>query len=296
MIDIDMMQDASEIIHYDRQGIPLYIHKSSLSSYTDMRALCHWHEDIEFIYVKNGMMNYAVNEKKIVLKENDCILVNSRQMHYGYSSNRQNCDFACILFHPSLFTGCRRLYDNYVASVIENQTLEYLYFDSSSPGSEKIITLLRQIIDYKEKGQSACEMEIVGTMHLLWSRIYKQNSAVLSHFAPSEDTDVSLQKKMVSYIYQHYTEKVTLDDIARSGNVSRSKCCGIFRRYLGQSPIDFLNAYRLSVSCNLLQHSDAGITDIALACGFNHLSYFSKMFFRHYGCTPRDFRVQSRLL
>lgn len=65
MIDIDIMQDASEIIHYDRPGIPLYIHTSSLSSYRDMRALCHWHEDIEFIYVLNGMMNYAVNEKKL---------------------------------------------------------------------------------------------------------------------------------------------------------------------------------------------------------------------------------------
>lgn len=121
-------------------------------------------------------------------------------MHYGYSFNHENCDFACILFHPSLFTGCRRLYDNYVDSVIENQTLKYLYFDSQSPDNEKIIALLRQIIDYKEQGQSACEMEIVGTMHLLWSRIYKQNSRILTHSVPSENTDILLQKKMLYYL------------------------------------------------------------------------------------------------
>ena len=42
--------------------------------------------------------------------------------------------------------------------------------------------------------------------------------------------------------------------------------------------MDFLNAYRLKVSCNLLDATDKSITEIAFACGFNHLSYFSKTF------------------
>lgn len=98
---------------------------------------------------------------------------------------------------------------------------------------------------------------------------------------------------MVSYLYQHYSEKITLDDIAASGHVSRSKCCRIFKHYLQQSPIDFLNAYRLKVSCSLLASTDKSITEIALACGFNHLSYFSKYFAENYGCTPREYRKQA---
>ncbi len=55
---IDMMPDGSEIIHYDKPGIPLYIQTGELSSYPNKRALCHWHEDIEIIRILQGSMNY----------------------------------------------------------------------------------------------------------------------------------------------------------------------------------------------------------------------------------------------
>ena len=68
MIDVDIMQDASEIVHYDIMGTPIYIRKGLLSLYPDMRALCHWHEDIELIYILKGEMNYDINGKTVLLK------------------------------------------------------------------------------------------------------------------------------------------------------------------------------------------------------------------------------------
>ena len=64
----------------------------------------------------------------------------------------------------------------------------------------------------------------------------------------------------------------------------------IFKKYLQQSPVDFLNAYRLEVSRHLLKGTSYHITQIATSCGFNHLSYFSKMFMDKYGCTPSEYR------
>lgn len=55
-MDVDVMQDASEIVHYDKLGIPLYIRFGKLSYYPNMKALCHWHEDIEFIYILTRKM------------------------------------------------------------------------------------------------------------------------------------------------------------------------------------------------------------------------------------------------
>ena len=110
-----------------------------------------------------------------------------------------------------------------------------------------------------------------------------------------EDTttsDIAIQKAMVSFIHQNYHKKLTLDAIANTAHISRSKCCKIFKHYLHQSPIDFLNAYRLKISCKLLTTTEQSITDIALSCGFNHLSYYSELFQRTYGCTPRAFRHQ----
>lgn len=290
MTDLDIMQDDSEVVHYDRAGVPLYARTNRLAAYPNHQALCHWHEDIEFIHVLEGRMNYFVNGKKITLKENDCLMVNSRQLHYGFSYQREDCLFHCVLFHPCLFTGSRTLYSTYVLPILESRNLEYLYFDSAQGLQLDAAGLIHQIIARKEGGESGYEMEVVGLMHLFWGRLLRYANLLPQTIHGKDSPDLTLQKDMVSFIHQHYAEKITLADIAASGNVCRNKCCVIFRRYLCQSPIEFLNSYRLKVSCNLLASTSDSVTQIALSCGFNHLSYYSKLFLRQYGCTPSEFR------
>lgn len=111
--------------------------------------------------------------------------------------------------------------------------------------------------------------------------------------AKPKEPDLLVQRDMVSYIYSHYSESIHLDEIAAAGKVCRNKCCQIFRRYLNQSPIDFLNHYRLEVSCHLLNNTKLSIAEICTACGFNHQSYYSKIFLRTYSCSPRDFRKRT---
>ena len=98
-----IMQDASEIVRYDEVGIPLSIREGLLSAYPNHRALCHWHEDIEWVYIRSGQMNYYMNGKRVLLNTGEALMVNSRQMHYGYSENGQDCDFISILCHPKIF-------------------------------------------------------------------------------------------------------------------------------------------------------------------------------------------------
>lgn len=290
MRNLEIMKDDSEIVHYDRSGIQLYIRCAKLSSYANMRALCHWHEDIEFIRVMSGKMNYYVNGKNILLNENDCLMVNARQMHYGYASNKTDCDFACILFHPQLFTGNKTLYQDYILPVLNNQNLEYLHFPWDEGGLPDVLQLLDRIICLKEQTVPGYEMEVIGNMHILWNRILQHPEIIPPAASDKNSTDLEIQKEMVSYIYQHYSEKISLTDIAAAGNICRNKCCVIFRHYLQQSPIEFLNSYRLKVSCSLLAETDDNITQIALSCGFNHLSYYSKLFLQNYGCTPSEYR------
>ena len=117
----DLMKDASEIVHYDSAGIPLYVKSDSLSEYPGMRALCHWHDDLEFIRSREGGMYYRIGSRTVLLKEGDCLIVNSRQMHYGYSRSREECRFLCILVHPRLFSANRTLYDRYIRPFIKNE-------------------------------------------------------------------------------------------------------------------------------------------------------------------------------
>lgn len=286
----DIMPDQSEVILYDEPSIPMQIRRRILSTYPDYRAFCHWHEDLEFIRILKGQMNYHINGKTILLKEDDCVMVNTRQLHYGYSHHRQDCEFLCILLHPSLFASNKRIFQKYVGPVFENSAVEFLFFNSQTEEGGEMIALLDRIYKKKEHAAPGYELEIIGMIHFLWKSIYSYCAEHFPEKSAPASSDLSCQKDMVSYIYQHYADKITLDDIAASGNVCRSKCCSIFKHYLQQSPIDFLNAYRLKVSCYLLKNTTNSITQIALTCGFNHLSYYSKLFCRAYGCTPKEYR------
>ncbi len=294
MIDIEIMQDASEIIHYDSTELPYALQERLLSDYTDMKALCHWHEDLELIYIIDGEMFYDINDKHILLTAGDVLLVNSHQLHFGYSNEKKECRFICLLFHPDILKSNLALYQKYVYPLTEAASIEYWHFDRTVSLSQSAAKALTSLCKLHQQGCAAFEYHIISLVHFLWTELYRATDSTLFHAPFNGDPDIPLQKKMVTYIYQHYSENIELDQIAAAGNISRSKCCKIFQKYLRQSPIAYLNAYRMETSSNLLRDTSYSITEIAGSCGYNHLSYFSKMFFRTYGCTPFQYRKQHR--
>ena len=255
-----VMQDASEIVRYDEVGIPLYIREGLLSSYPDHRALCHWHEDIEWVQIRSGQMNYYINGKRVLLNAGEAIIVNSRQMHYGYSENGQECDFICILCHPKILTANSVLYQSYITPVLSNPALEYLHLKPENPEDTEALQTLPEILRLKKEQPTAYEIEAAALLSLLWCRLLRTHPMMPDgNTAVSQDPDLLIQRDMVSYIYSHYSESINLEEIAAAGKVCRNKCCQIFRRYLCQSPIDFLNHYRLEVSCHLLNTTKMSI-------------------------------------
>lgn len=289
-----IMRDTSEIVRYDEVGIPLSIREGLLSAYPNHRALCHWHEDIEWVYIRSGQMNYYMNGKRVLLNTGEALMVNSRQMHYGYSENGQDCDFIRILCHPKIFITNSVLYQSYIAPVLSNPSLEYLHLKPEFPEDAEALQLLPEILRIKKEHPAAYEIEAAALLSLLWCRLLRSHPMMPNEAAAKpQEPDLLVQCDMVSYIYSHYSESINLDEIAAAGKVCRNKCCQIFRRYLNQSPIDFLNHYRLEVSCHLLNNTKLSIAEICTACGFNHQSYYSKIFLRTYSCSPRDFRKRT---
>lgn len=290
MINIEIMQDAMEVAHYDSPNIPYAIQSRSLSQFTDMRALCHWHPDLECIHVFKGEMCYDINGSEILLKAGDSIIVNSHQLHFGYSHNNQDCEFAVILFNPELFKSNIYNYKKNVQPIIQSTGITHWMFNQNHPDTPQVTDILSQIYALRKQTPDSIDCLLVGLLHCLWHYIYHNSDTSLYYHDNQEDPDIHLQKKMVAYIYDHYSDDIKLEDIAAAGHISRSKCCRIFQQYLQQSPMAFLNAYRMEISCNLLCNTSYSITDIALSCGYNHLSYFSKKFLQKYHCTPFQYR------
>lgn len=100
MLFLELKDDRAEKVKYDYSDYPIYIRRELLSSFSEYTAPAHWHDEIEFIAVLSGKMQYNINGKIITITENEGIIVNTRQMHFGFSPKKEECDFICILLHP----------------------------------------------------------------------------------------------------------------------------------------------------------------------------------------------------
>ena len=287
MIKPDVMPDASEIVHYDRPELPLYIRMGTLSHYPDCKALCHWHEDFEFIRIYDGEMDYFIGGNIIHMMAGDCLFVNSRQMHYGFGPKKKECRFLCVLFSPTILTGSKALFEENIAPLMKNNGIPFLHIRQTDADTDTFQRLLDKIY-YLKENRINYEIHVLSALLELTLKIIEHDSAVFPNEA--EPPALETHRRMVAFISSHFNEDISLNDIAESASVSRATCYRIFKKYDRLSPIEFLTIYRLNVSADLLTRTHDSISLISGKCGFNSVSYYSKLFLTHYGCQPHIYR------
>jgi signal transduction histidine kinase/AraC-like DNA-binding protein/ActR/RegA family two-component response regulator len=102
----------------------------------------------------------------------------------------------------------------------------------------------------------------------------------------------ALVKRAIAFIQQHYTEQLSRQEIADAVGVSKDYLGRIFHQELGLAPWDYLIRYRVLRAKELLQTTSYSIADVATRVGFDTATYFSHIFHREVGCSPRIFRVR----
>ena len=101
-------------------------------------------------------------------------------------------------------------------------------------------------------------------------------------------------KKALLFIERNYAEPVTLEEIARSADVSPSTCLRLFKALLGTTPVHYLLEYRLQKAVKELRlRGSRTIAEIAYSCGFSDASYFDRCFQKKYGMAPSQYPLPS---
>lgn len=101
-------------------------------------------------------------------------------------------------------------------------------------------------------------------------------------------------KKAVGYITRHYSEQITLEQLASYCNISKQQLIRYFKHCFGDTPINYINDYKLSRAKELLFYSpNLLISEIAAELGFNSQYYFTKLFKKRMGETPSEYRYRT---
>lgn len=96
--------------------------------------------------------------------------------------------------------------------------------------------------------------------------------------------------EVLDYIDSHYTEELTLDNIADFSGFSKYHFTRLFKQYTDSTFYDYLIYRRIKAAEELLANPELSITEIALQSGFSSISTFNRIFKQKKGCTPSEYR------
>jgi AraC-like DNA-binding protein len=108
--------------------------------------------------------------------------------------------------------------------------------------------------------------------------------------AGERDRSGAAMHRVLSFIMDRYRERISLDTVVRMSGRSQATFCRHFSRLTGKTFRAYVNAIRIQEVRRALAESDRGVTDIALAAGFDSLTNFYAVFRAAVGCSPRAFR------
>ncbi|WP_349944192.1 AraC family transcriptional regulator [Lacrimispora sp. BS-2] len=263
----------------------------------------HWHEEIEIIHFIKGDFRLLVNMESYEIKEECIFFVNPGELHGIISESKSLNEEHAIVFQPGLLSF--EAYDSaqmYLLNPLKNNELSFprcLYPDH--PAYASVLDCFTSVTDSFER-EEGLEMQgevgktVISQLQIKSSLI--KMLAVLYRFRlfsdsyRDTDTRVELIKTSITFIRNHYKEKIYIRDLASLVNMNEQYFCRFFKKALGRTPTEYINDYRIRKAISLLETTDLPVMNICLDSGFFNLGNFLKIFRRYTGTTPLRYRKE----
>jgi len=255
----------------------------------------HWHNELEFLYLAAGQAVFSIDDESIPVQAGECIFINSGQIHSGVSQSEHVLYYSVVFSHEFL-TGSLDSCEVILNEIITNRIAVFSHFKPEIPNQGRVISELKAVIHELTEKSTAYELAIKSKLFSIFCILIREK---LSTAIPQSkkyyirSRKYELLKNILGYISQNYTKKISLSHISENVNLTPQHLCRFFKEMTGYTLSDYINHYRIETSCTLLKVSSLSITDIALECGFENISYFNRVFKRQTGCTPTEFRMNS---
>ncbi len=239
----------------------------------------HWHPETELVTVRRGKLSLSIDGTSVELTEGQFILIPSGTVHSGIPVK---CHYECVVFD-------RRSILNLLKGPCYPQIKQFF----TTPRILSGTTELDRWFQALRNPEFGFEAEVLSALYKLiakWLKDSQHNTMEL----PQRKPRLIPFERAVLYLQEHFSEQISLKDIANAAELSEKYFGEYFKNVTGETPIQYLNKYRIEKSAEALREDEKSITEIALECGFNDLSYFIKTFRKHYGTSPGNYRKQKK--
>lgn len=276
--------------NFDRE-FPYIASRAEIDKYIGRSVPWHWHKTVELFYMESGALEYNTPGGKICFPAGSGGLVNSNILHSTRALSRTGRTVTFVhLFDTSLIAGEQggRIEQKYILPLKAASRIEIIPLFPDDPAQKKILDLILQSF-YIPCDSFGYEIKLREALSEIWLMLFEQSRSLPIRNDTSDRSNDKI-KQMMIYIHEHYSEKISVSQLAAAAYLSERECYRVFHGCLHMTPVDYIKTYRLQAACRMLTQSHEPITAVSQACGLGSSSYFGKVFREYAGFSPSEYR------
>lgn len=265
----------------------------------------HWHEELEIIYIKQGTLEITIDNTSYTGHAGSIFLVNPRELHFMGSTDL-SVAYYTLLF-PLEFISFQSM-DHLESSLFQPLRSGQLLFSHTIPDANLMDTLtsiLDEIIPLNRRSRKDPRRDEISYNQTSPSRQIETRILLLQFFLKIIDDgslimpsvpgkQSNMQRELLAYIENHYTEKISLQDLAACFHLSEKYVSRYFKEHFHLTFSDYVNHLRLTHAKKLLETTELSVTQVALDSGYSNVSYFIRSFKKIYDCSPLKYRKAAK--
>ncbi len=272
-------------------SFPYIASRSQIDKYVGRFVPWHWHRAVELFYMESGSLEYSTPGGKILFSAGSGGMVNSNVLHMTKGIGRTEKTSQLLhIFDTSLLAGERgsRIEQKYIMPVVAAQQIEIIPLFPGDAVQEDILELI--LSAFRLSGSEfGYEMKLRAILSEIWMMLFEVSRPMLEVNKEHNKNSDKIKLLMI-YIHEHYSEKISISELAAAAYLSERECFRVFRDCLHMTPVEYITTYRLQIACQMLEKGEGNVTDISHACGLGSSSYFGKVFREYAHCTPLEYR------
>lgn len=283
-----------ELMPHGNVMFPLMVHEIDTDSRFGERVGCHWHDEFEILAVTSGAARIHIDERCYDVEKGSVVFVPADHLHMMTGTPGVPFSFVALVFHRAfLESGANDvIQQQYLDSVVSGETLFPEHLCAGSDQTGRVYALVEETGRIFWQRAPGYELLVRARMLEIWYHFFiracKREQRTAGEAGGAERA--VLTKSVIAYIKQNYEREIPLAELSERFNISQGHLCRVFKSMTGMSLSEYANAYRVSISAELLRNTRMDIGIIAGLAGFNNISYFNRIFRRFMHETPSGYR------
>ena len=258
----------------------------------DLTTRWHYHPEIELIYFIEGKTNAVIGDGFQHFEEGDLVILGANFPHVlqenkAFAKVNPECrPFGLILQFTEDFLGADFMKKPELQQVntLLNKSKRGIHFKKEAV--EKVKDPLLNMHQLNEPRKLLSMLDILETLAETAAYDYMTNK----NYGYDHTQDEDRMRNIHQYIYEHFTEKITVKDIAGVANMTETSFCRYFKTRTLKNFTRFVNEIRISYACKLLSNTNYTVTAVCFESGFNELSYFTRQFKKIMKLSPQQYQ------